>query len=57
MKERQTTTHLGMGRAYALQGETAKARAADQDFFTLWKDADTDIPIFLATKAEYAKLH
>ena len=30
---------MGMGRAYALQGEAAKARAAYQDFFTLWKDA------------------
>jgi DNA-binding winged helix-turn-helix (wHTH) protein/Tfp pilus assembly protein PilF len=49
--------HLGMGRAYALQGETAKARAAYQDFFTLWKDADPDIPVLLVAKAEYAKLH
>jgi DNA-binding winged helix-turn-helix (wHTH) protein/Flp pilus assembly protein TadD len=49
--------HLGMGRAYALQGETAKARAAYQDFFTQWKDADPDIPVLLAAKAEYAKLH
>jgi eukaryotic-like serine/threonine-protein kinase len=40
-----------------LQGETAKARAAYQDFFTLWKDADPDIPVLLAAKAEYAKLH
>lgn len=48
--------HLGIGRAYALRGESAKARAAYQDFFTLWKDADPDIPILLAAKAEYAKL-
>jgi Flp pilus assembly protein TadD len=48
--------HLGLGRAYALQGETAKARAAYQDFFALWKDADPDIPILIAAKAEYAKL-
>jgi eukaryotic-like serine/threonine-protein kinase len=48
--------HLGLGRAYALQGEMAKARTAYQDFLTLWKDADPDIPILIAAKAEYAKL-
>ena len=49
--------HLGLARAYALQGDTVKARAAYQDFLTLWKDADPDIPIFIAAKAEYVKLH
>jgi serine/threonine protein kinase/tetratricopeptide (TPR) repeat protein len=48
--------HLGLARAYALQGEPAKARTAYQDFLTLWKDADADIPILIAAKAEYAKL-
>jgi len=48
--------HLQLGRAYVMQGDTAKAKAAYQDFFTLWKDADPDIPIFIAAKAEYAKL-
>ncbi len=48
--------HLGLARANAMQGDTAKAKAAYQDFFTLWKDADLDIPIFIAAKAEYAKL-
>jgi eukaryotic-like serine/threonine-protein kinase len=48
--------HLQIGRAYALEGDTAKARAAYQDFLTLWKDADPDIPILIAAKAEYAKL-
>jgi serine/threonine protein kinase/tetratricopeptide (TPR) repeat protein len=48
--------HLGLARAYALQGDTAKARAAYNDFFTLWKDADPDIPILIIAKAEYAKL-
>ncbi|MGC1618334.1 MAG: tetratricopeptide repeat protein, partial [Candidatus Acidiferrum sp.] len=48
--------HLQVGRAYAMQGDTAKAKAAYQDFLTLWKDADPDIPIFIAAKAEYAKL-
>jgi serine/threonine protein kinase len=49
---------LGLARAYAMQGDTAKAKAkaAYQDFLTLWKDADPDIPIFIAAKAEYAKL-
>jgi hypothetical protein len=48
--------HLGLARAYAMQGDTAKARAAYQDFLTLWKDADADIPVLIAAKAEYAKL-
>ena len=48
---------LGLARAYALQGDTAKARAAYQDFLALWKDADPDLPILHAAKAEYAKLH
>jgi hypothetical protein len=48
--------HLGLGRAYAQQGDTAKARAAYHDFLTLWKDADPDIPILKEAKAEYAKL-
>jgi predicted Zn-dependent protease len=47
---------LGLARAYALQGETAKAKTAYQDFLTLWKDADPDIPILNEAKAEYAKL-
>ena len=48
--------HLGLARAYAMQGDTAKTKAAYQNFLTLWKDADPDIPIFIAAKAEYAKL-
>jgi DNA-binding winged helix-turn-helix (wHTH) protein/tetratricopeptide (TPR) repeat protein len=47
---------LGLARAYAMQGDTAKARAAYQDFLTLWKDADPDVPILREAKAEYAKL-
>jgi tetratricopeptide (TPR) repeat protein len=47
---------LGLARAYALQGDTAKARAAYRDFLTLWKDADPGIPILTEAKAEYAKL-
>jgi Flp pilus assembly protein TadD len=48
--------HLGLARAYLLQSDTVKARAAYQDFFTLWKDADPDIPILRQAKAEYEKL-
>jgi len=48
--------HLQIGRAYAVTGDTAKARAAYQEFFNLWKEADPDIPILKEAKAEYAKL-
>ena len=47
---------LQLGRAYAMEGDTIKAKAAYQDFLTLWKDADPDIPILKQAKAEYAKL-
>jgi cytochrome c-type biogenesis protein CcmH/NrfG len=53
---RGALARLGLARAYALQGDTAKARAAYQDFLTLWKDADPDVPILKAARAEYAKL-
>jgi hypothetical protein len=39
-----------------MQGDTAKARAAYQDFLTLWNDADPDIPILIAAKSEYARM-
>ena len=48
--------HLGLGRAYALSGDGVKSRAAYQDFFALWKDADPDVPLLKEAKAEYAKL-
>jgi len=48
--------HLGLGRGYALAGDKAKARAAYQDFLTLWKDADPDIPVLKEAKAELARL-
>ncbi len=48
--------HLQIGRAYAMQGDVAKAKAAYHDFLTLWKDADPDIPILREAKDEYAKL-
>jgi serine/threonine protein kinase/tetratricopeptide (TPR) repeat protein len=47
---------LQLARAYAVSGDTAKAKAAYQDFLTLWKDADPDIPILKEAKAESAKL-
>ena len=49
--------HLQIGRAYAMQGDTAKARAAYQNFLAVWKDADADIPILIAAKSEYEKLN
>jgi serine/threonine protein kinase/tetratricopeptide (TPR) repeat protein len=48
--------HLQVGRAYALSGHKTKANSAYQDFLTLWKDADPEIPILKEAKAEYAKL-
>jgi tetratricopeptide (TPR) repeat protein len=48
--------HLGLGRAYVLQGDNVKAKAAYQDFLTLWKNADPDIPVMQQAKAEYMKL-
>jgi tetratricopeptide (TPR) repeat protein len=58
--------HLGVARANALQTKNlsgadadaarVRALAAYKDFFTLWKDADSDIPILKEAKAEYAKL-
>jgi predicted Zn-dependent protease len=48
--------HLQLARAYALQGDTPKAKAAYQDFLTLWKNADPEIPILKQAKSEYAKL-
>jgi hypothetical protein len=47
---------LQLGRAYAMSSDSAKAKIAYQDFLTLWKDADSDIPILKQAKAEYAKL-
>jgi serine/threonine protein kinase/tetratricopeptide (TPR) repeat protein len=47
---------LELGRAYALQADTVRSRAAYQGFIDLWKDADSDIPVLIAAKSEYAKL-
>jgi serine/threonine protein kinase/tetratricopeptide (TPR) repeat protein len=48
--------HLSLARSYTISGDTAKAKTAYQDFLTLWKDADPDIPILRDAKAEYARL-
>jgi eukaryotic-like serine/threonine-protein kinase len=48
---------LQLGRAYELSGDRTKAKIAYQDFLTLWKDADPDIPVLQQAKAEYAKLN
>jgi serine/threonine protein kinase/predicted Zn-dependent protease len=48
--------HLGLARSYALTGDKAKSRAAYDDFFTLWKDADPNIPILQQARAEFAEL-
>jgi eukaryotic-like serine/threonine-protein kinase len=48
--------HLQLARAYALSQEKTKARSYYEDFFTLWKDADPNIPILKQAKAGYATL-
>ena len=48
--------HLQLGRAYVVSGDRTRAKSAYQDFLTLWKDADPDIPILIRARAEYAKL-
>jgi serine/threonine protein kinase/Tfp pilus assembly protein PilF len=47
---------LGLGRAATISGDSGKARKAYQDFFTLWKDADQDLPILIQAKKEYEQL-
>jgi tetratricopeptide (TPR) repeat protein len=48
--------HLGLARSYAVAGDVAKSRAAYDDFFTGWKDADSTIPVLRQARAEYARL-
>ena len=54
VNDRRARFRIGRGRPLA--GDKDKVLAAYQDFLTLWKDADPDIPILIAAKAEYAKL-
>jgi hypothetical protein len=49
--------HLELGRAFALSGDKNRAKTAYDEFFTLWKDADPDIPVLKQAKSEYAHLH
>jgi predicted Zn-dependent protease len=49
-------SYLGLARAHSMQGQTAAAQLAYQDFFAIWKDADTDLPILKQAQADYAKL-
>jgi serine/threonine protein kinase/Flp pilus assembly protein TadD len=49
-------SRLGLGRAYALEGNTTAAKSAYQDFFAAWKDADPDVPVLKLAKAEYEKV-
>jgi eukaryotic-like serine/threonine-protein kinase len=51
-----TLAQLGLARAYATQGDKAKARTAYQDFLGAWKNADTDLPLLKQAQSEYAKL-
>jgi tetratricopeptide (TPR) repeat protein len=49
-------SHLQLARAQKMMGDEAAARKSYEDFLTLWKDADSDIPVYQRAKAEYAKL-
>jgi len=49
--------HLQFGRALVLSGDKVKAKNAYQEFLTLWKDADPDIPVFVQAKKEFAALN
>ena len=49
-------SYLGMARGFALAGDSGRARQAFQDFFKLWKDADSDLPVFSRAKEDYIKL-
>jgi len=48
--------HLGLARAAMLQSDTPKARKSYEDFFAVWKDADSDLPILIEAKKEYDRL-
>ena len=50
-------SHLQLGRAQVMMADKVAARKSYQDFLTLWKEADPDIPIYKQVKAEYVKLH
>ena len=51
-----TLAYLGLARGYAMNGEAAKAKSAYEEFFQLWKDADGDVPVLKAARAEYGRI-
>jgi serine/threonine protein kinase/tetratricopeptide (TPR) repeat protein len=51
-----TLAHLGLARAAVINGDTAAARKSYQDFFGLWKEADSDLPVLVQARKEYAEL-
>ena len=51
-----TLARLQLGRAYVASGEMSQAKKAYGDFFSLWKDADADLPILKQARAEYGRL-
>jgi len=56
VSELRPLAQLEMARAYAMKGDSAKAKSAYQDFFAMWKDAEGDVPVSVAAKMEYGKL-
>lgn len=57
MHPRTVLAHLGLARAYAQQQKTAESRAEYERFLFLWKNADANLPILVAARSEYARLH
>jgi eukaryotic-like serine/threonine-protein kinase len=53
---RNTLAHLGLARAYALESNTTASRNEYENFFSLWKDADPDVPVLLQARSEFARL-
>ena len=49
--------YVQQARAFALDGDSTKARQAYESFFALWQNADRDVPILRDAKAEYARLN
>jgi DNA-binding winged helix-turn-helix (wHTH) protein/tetratricopeptide (TPR) repeat protein len=56
LSPRYPMAHLGMARAYARQKKVGESRARYERFFALWKDADSDLPVLMQARAEYARL-
>ena len=52
----KSLAYLGLGRAAAMSGDIAASRKAYQDFFALWKDADTNLTPLMEARKEYEKL-